>query len=75
MNYCSGLQIPNDCQKLFVFHSFPYMDFIYTNRFYMARLNSSKAFSQILFLQILNCVPSQTEIIGYRTDTHVLPKL
>ena len=35
LNYCFGLQIPNDCQKLFVFHSFSYMDFIYTNRFYI----------------------------------------
>ena len=35
MNYCFGLQIPNNCQKLFVFHSFSYMDFIYTNRFYI----------------------------------------
>ena len=35
LNYCFGLQIPNDCQKLFIFYSFSCMDFIYTNRFYI----------------------------------------
>ncbi len=48
------------------------------NRIFIERFNvcnGLKVFCQILFLQILNCVPSQTEIVGYRADAHVLPKL